>query len=521
MDVEQFRRAAYAAVDSICDYHQSLDQLPVVAQVEPGYLGKALPNEAPQKGEEFDAIARDYKQFIMPGITHWQHPSFFAYFPTANTFEGILADMLASSVSNPGFNWACSPACTELEAIVMDWAAKLFGLDPTFHVESGAGGGVILTTASDSALTAIIAARSRYTRAHPDVQLDSLVVYGTTQTHSLGAKAALVLGLQFRAIEVFAEDQYALRGNSLINAMEEDRKAGRHPFVIIATVGTTSSGAIDNVAQIGKVVRDHPDLWLHIDAAWAGVALACPEFREVSYLGAINEYAHSFCTNFHKWGLVNFDCSTLWVRERTLLTDALDVTPEFLRTKHGDTGTVIDYRNWQIALGRRFRSLKLWFVLRSFGIEGFQAHIRKGVELSKLFSSLVEQSSLFELVVPPSFALTVFRLVPPTTLPTPIATTPNPDHPISTQETDLSPETTTATASSTLKSAHSKANALNRAFYARISARKTLLLTQTDLSGTFCIRFAVGAVRTEEKHIREAVDVLTEEAQATLDEWRE
>ncbi|QRW15365.1 aromatic-L-amino-acid decarboxylase [Ceratobasidium sp. AG-Ba] len=520
----RFRRAGYAAIDAICDYHQTLGERPVVAQVEPGYLGKALPNEAPQRGEKFDIIANDFQRLIMPGITHWQHPSFFAYFPTANTFEGVLADLLSTSVSNPGFNWACSPACTELEAIVMDWSAKLFGLDPTFCIESGVGGGVILTTASDSALTAIIAARSRYTRLHPDVPLDSLVIYGTTQTHSLGAKAALVLGLQFRAIQVDIKDDFALRGHTLKSAIEEDLGKARHPFVLIATVGTTSSGAIDNIPELGQVLQEYPDVWLHIDAAWAGVALACPEFREISCLDAMNKYAHSYCTNFHKWGLVNFDCSTLWVRERTLLTDALDVTPEFLRTKQGDTGTVIDYRNWQIALGRRFRSLKLWFVLRSFGVEGFQAHIRKGIELSKLFSSLIQQNTLFELVVPPSFALTVFRLVPPSALATPASATPVEGQDGLAQEKDLlagaSPETTTNAIPNRFD-VRSKANALNRAFYARISARKNLLLTQTDLAGTFCIRFAVGAVRTEEKHIREAVDVLIEEAQATLREWKD
>ncbi|KDN44436.1 hypothetical protein RSAG8_05483, partial [Rhizoctonia solani AG-8 WAC10335] len=507
MNVEEFRRAAYAAVDAICDYQKTLEDLPVIAQVEPGYLGKLLPKEAPTKGESFDLIAKDFQQCIMPGMTHWQHPSFFAYFPVANTFESVLADMLAGSVTNPGFNWACSPACTELEMLVMDWAAKLFGLDPTFYIESKSGGGVLLTTASDSALTAAVAARSRYTKAHPGVSLDKLVIYGTSQTHSLGAKAALILGLQFRAIEVHAKDNYALRGGSLVKALDEDRKDGKHPFVVIATVGTTSSGAIDDIDEVGKALANYPDIWLHIDAAWAGVALACPEFREISHLNAINQYAHSFCTNFHKWGLVNFDCSTLWVRERTLLTDALDVTPEFLRTKQADAGTVIDYRNWHLALGRRFRSLKVWFVLRSFGVEGFQAHIRKGVELAKIFESLE----------------VVFRLRIPTAFPTPAPATPIEGSGLSQEKelvTGASPDTATTEARLS-QPVLSKANALNRAFYARISTRKGILLTQTDLTGTFCIRMAIGTVRTEEKHIREAFDLLVEEAQATLGQWED
>ncbi|CAE6461352.1 unnamed protein product [Rhizoctonia solani] len=485
-----------------------------------GIWGNYCPEEAPTKGEPFDVIANDFQRYIMPGITHWQHPSFFAYFPVANTFESVLADMLAGSITNPGFNWACSPACTELEMLVMDWSAKLFGLDPTFYVESKSGGGVLLTTASDSALTAVVAARSRYTKAHPGVPLDKLVIYGTSQTHSLGAKAALILGLQFRAIEVHAKDNYALRGDSLVNALEEDRKDGKHPFVVIATVGTTSSGAIDNIEEVGEALIGYPDIWLHIDAAWAGVALACPEFREALHLRAINQYAHSFCTNFHKWGLVNLDCSAFWVRERTLLMDALDVTPEFLRTKQTDTGTVIDYRNWHLALGRRFRSLKVWFVLRSFGVAGFQAHIRKGVGLAKIFESYVENSSLFELVAPRSLGLVVFRLRAPTSFSTPVPVTPIEGSDLS-QETELvacaSPDTT-ATEVCPREPVLSKTNALNRAFYRRISARKSILLTQTDLAGTFCIRMAIGAVKAEEKHIRGAFNLLVEEALATLEE---
>ncbi|KAG8894816.1 hypothetical protein FRC01_012726, partial [Tulasnella sp. 417] len=272
----------------------------------------------------------------MPGITHWQHPSFFAYYPTASTLEGTIADLYASSVSAPGFNWLCSPAATELEAITMDWGAKLFGLDEVFMASSLKGGGVIQPTASDSGLTAVAAARSRYSRLHPETHLQNLVIYGTTMTHSLGAKAALILGLSFRALEVSRDDAYGLRGATLQKALEEDRAAGKIPFILIATVGTTSSCAIDNITEIEQVVKNYPELWIHVDAAYAGVTLACPEFREICHLDAINRCAHSFCVNFHKWGLVNFESSGMWVRDRTLLTDALDVTPEFLRTRHSE-----------------------------------------------------------------------------------------------------------------------------------------------------------------------------------------
>ncbi|KAJ3529049.1 hypothetical protein NM688_g7910 [Phlebia brevispora] len=491
MDIEQFRKAGYQAIDRICDYYYSLQDRPVASQVHPGYLREALPSSAPEEGEDFQLIADDYQKYIIPGLTHWQHPSFFGYFPTACTFEGILGDLYSTSATNPGFNWACSPACTELEAIVMDWSAKLFGLADHFLNSGGVGGGVMQTTASDSALVAVIAARSLYTSTHPAVKLEDLVIYTTTQTHSLGVKAGLVLGLACRTLEVSAEDQYALRGDTLRKALEEDEAQGKHPFILIATVGTTSSGAIDRLEEIAEVVRDHPSLWIHVDAAWAGITLSCPEYREVAKLEWINKIGDSFCTNFHKWGLVNFDASTLWVRNRKHLTDALDVTPEFLRTKQGDAGTVIDYRNWHIALGRRFRSLKVWFVLRSYGVHGFQKHIRDAIELNKHFASLVTESPTFSLVTEPSFALSVFRLQPP------------------------------AAASIKPDELEQRLNELNQAFYRRVTARPDILLTQTKLNGTFCIRFAIGAVRTKKEHVDRAWALIQEEAAVAVKEWCE
>ncbi|KAF8839449.1 hypothetical protein BDN67DRAFT_970046 [Paxillus ammoniavirescens] len=486
MDIEQFRRAGYQAIDHICDYYYSLQNKPVASQVEPGYLRKALPPAAPQTGEDFKQIVDDYHKFIIPGLMHWQHPSFFAYFPTASTFEAILGDLYSNAIGpNPGFNWSVSPACTELEAVVMDWAAQMLGLDRSFYNSSEVGGGVIQTSASDSSLVAIVAARSRYMSQNPEVLVEQLVLYTTTQTHSLGKKAGLVLGLNVRALEVTSEDNYALRGETLRSALMEDALAGLHPFILVATVGTTSTGAIDHLAEIGEIITTQPSLWLHVDAAWAGVSMACPEYRELCLLDDINKYADSFCTNFHKWGLVNFDCSALWVRERKNLTNALDVTPEFLRSKYGDAGTVIDYRNWHLGLGRRFRSLKLWFVLRSFGVEGFRRYIRQTVSRSDTFVSLIRQSSHFKLVTPPCLALSVFRLEPP--------------------------------ASEMLSLA--QMNTLNRSFYTRLLARPDIALTQTDLNGMFGIRMAVGAERTTEEQIRRAFEILCEEADVTLEVW--
>ncbi|PVF98969.1 aromatic-L-amino-acid decarboxylase [Serendipita vermifera] len=479
MDIEQFRKAAYQAIDRICDYYYSLEKRPVVAQVEPGYLAKLLPDHAPTQGESMETIANDFEQYILPGVTHWQHPSFFAYFPSLASFESLIGDIYAGSVSNPGFNWACSPASTELEAIVMDWAARLLGLDEKFLTCSGVGGGVLQTTASDAGLLACVVARTRYIKLHPETPKDKLVIYGTTQTHSLGAKAALILGVQFRALEVSISDSFSLRGESLASALKEDRNNGLHPYIMIATVGTTSSGAVDNIEEIGATLSLEPSIWLHVDAAWAGVAFALPEYRKTGHLDAINSYAHSFCTNFHKWGLTAFDCSTFWVKDRTLLTDALDVTPEFLRTRHGDTGMVIDYRNWHLSLGRKFRSLKLWFVLRGFGVEGFQKHLRKGIENASAFSTLIKNSPIFELAAPPTLALVVFRLIPP----------------------NISQNEAYKNDLQMIK----KLNSLNLQLHETTSQ---LFLTRTDLGGNICIRISTGGYRTEERHVRAAFEVL-------------
>ncbi|KAF8220587.1 hypothetical protein L208DRAFT_747020 [Tricholoma matsutake] len=491
MDIEQFRKAGYQAIDRICDYYYSLQERPVVSKVEPGYLRKHLPASIPENGEEFQLIADDYERFIIPGLTHWQHPSFFGYFPAACTFEGMIADLYASSACNPGFNWSASPACTELEVLVMDWAAQLFGLSPAFLNASGVGGGVIQSTASDSALVAVVAARSIYLRDHPNTSMEDLVIYTTTQTHSLGLKAGLVLGLSVRALEVKSEDKFALRGGTLQAALDVDEQQGKKPFILIATVGTTSSGAIDNLSEIQQILKNYPSLWVHVDAAWAGVALSCPEHREKCYLDEINNFVNSFCTNFHKWGLVNFDASGLWVRDRKHLTDALDVTPPFLRTTQGDAGTVIDYRNWHLALGRRFRSLKLWFVFRSFGAEGFRNHIRRAIKLNHEFADLVLTSKYLSLVTPPSFALTVFQLKPKATTP---------------KQPALS---------------ISSLNNLNRLFYNQISGRDDIYLTQTTLNGVFCIRMAVGAARTDSVHIQKAYDLLNKEAEMAIETWEQ
>ncbi|KAJ7472562.1 pyridoxal phosphate-dependent decarboxylase [Mycena latifolia] len=451
---------------------------PVVAQVQPGYLRKLLPWAAPETGENFQDIVDDYQKFIIPGLTNWQHPSFFGYFPVACTWEGIIGDIYAGSLFNPGFNWICSPACTELEVIVMDWAAKMFGLSEEFQ-HSSIGGGVLQATASDSVLVALVAARVRYLGKYPQANPSDLVIYVSTETHALGIKNGRVLGIEVRVLNVEISDNFALRGRTVHNAVQEDIANGKHPFFLLATVGTTSTGAVDRIDELGAIASDH-FLWLHIDAAWAGVALACPEFREFCQLDAINNFADSFCTNFHKWGLVNWDASTLWVRNKKYVTDALDITPAYLRpiAEIPDTA-MIEMRHWKIGLGSHFRALKF-----SYGVKGFQAHIRDDVALNALFASKIIASPILSLVSPPSLALSVFRI-----------------------------------GFNLLKLQPDELNKLNKCWYRRLASRADIFVTHTEVGGIYCVRFAIGGQQTEAQHVLRAFRIIEQEALAAVVSW--
>lgn len=491
MDLAGFRRAAHDAVDRVCDYYATLASRPVSAQVERGYLLAALPDAAPETGEPWDAIMRDYDAHVLPGLTHWQHPMFFGFFPANSSFEGIIAEMLTSATSNPGFNWAASPAVTELEFVVVDWLARMLGLGPAFCTRDAAtpGGGVILGGASEATLTMAVAARAR-ALAHlgssgASVDTSRLVLYCTTQTHSSAAKAAMLLGLACRTLDVRREDNYALRGTTLRAAIAEDTARGMHPFFVATSYGTTNSCAVDDLAEVAASAEMHPHLWLHVDAAYGGVTLALPEERDARLLAAINARFDSFSTNLHKWGLVPIECSPTYVRDRQALRAALELTPEYLRSRGGEMNELMDLRNLQIPLGRRARGLKMWMVLRSYGVQGFQAHLRSGyvcsvstdasIALARRFADAISARTLphasFELVNPPRWGLVMFRLV---------------------------------------CSAHADTDALNRRFHERVLAHAdAILLTPTVLPGVgYCERLVVGAPSTRAEHIDRAVDVL-------------
>ena len=410
MSPEEFRRQGHAAIDWIADYWASLDDLPVRSQVSPGDVRRALPTSAPEHGESFDALLADLDEVVVPGLTHWQHPRYFAYFPANSSPAAILGDLLSSGIGAQGMIWATSPAVTEVEQVVLDWFAEALGLPADFRSD-GPGGGVIQDTASTATFTALLAALHRASggavRRH-GVGDDGWTVYGSTQAHSSLVKAAMMAGIgeeSVRTVDVDPETQ-AMDVVALREAVAADAAAGRRPLMVHVASGSTSTGAMDDIAAVAPVAREW-DLWLHVDAAWAGVAAVCPELRD--HLHGV-EAADSFVTNPHKWLLTTFDCSTFWVRDRAALTGALSILPEYLRNAASESGQVVDYRDWHPQLGRRFRALKLWAVLRTYGLEGLRAHVRSGVELASYAAELVRADDRFELVTDPVLSLVVFRL---------------------------------------------------------------------------------------------------------------
>ncbi|MFN0011761.1 MAG: pyridoxal-dependent decarboxylase [Phycisphaerales bacterium] len=390
--------------------------LPVAPRVAPGQFAARLPTRAPEAAEPFDRILADAGALLPDALTHWQHPSYFAYFPANISPPAVLADLLAAGLGQNGFLWSTSPAATELETRMLDWMAGALTLPAAFLSTSPNGGGVIQGTASEAALVALVAARHR---ARAAGRTGAPVVYTSTQAHSSVVKAALITGLidappgtgQSAAwghhgslIRLIPTDDHGrMNTAALADAMHEDHAAGRVPLFICATVGTTASCAADDLTAIGPLARHH-HAWLHVDSAFAASACICAEHRAL--LTGI-EHADSFSTNPHKWLLTNFDCGLMWTRDRRALTASLNVSPEYLKNPASDAGAVWDYRDWQVPLGRRFRALKLWFVLRAYGLEGLRAFIREHVRIAALFESLVAADPRFHLPVPRGCGLTL------------------------------------------------------------------------------------------------------------------
>jgi aromatic-L-amino-acid decarboxylase len=395
LDPAEFRRQGHAVIDWLANYHARIESFPVRSPATPGDIAAALPADPPAGGEGIDALLADLDSIVMPGITHWQHPSFFAYFPANTSGPAILGDLLASGLGVQGMVWATSPAATEVETRTLDWLATLLGLPERFR-STGLGGGVINDTASTAVLTILVAALHRASggRARVDGLDGRYTVYCSEQAHSSVAKAVTVAGVGSRQLRLIrtATPGGAMDVAALAEAMAADAAAGLVPALVVSAVGTTGTGAIDPTAEIAEVAARY-GAWVHVDAAWAGVAAVAPEHRAM--LNAGLDRADSYVTNPHKWLLTTFDCDAMYVADRAALTSAMTQSPEYLRTAQSDAGTVIDYRDWHLQLGRRFRALKLWAVLRHYGADGLAAHIRSGVALADRFATAIAADPRF------------------------------------------------------------------------------------------------------------------------------
>jgi len=398
---EEFREHGHALIDWIADYWDRVENLPVMSQVAPGTIRDRLPSHAPETGEPFENLIRDLDSVVMPGITHWQHPSWFAFFPANASPPSVLAELASAGLGVQGMLWSTSPAATEIESHVLDWLVDLLDL-PTSWKTTEQGGGVLQMSASDSTHTALVVARHQ--AAKSGISPDSMVAYASTQTHSSIQKGATVAGYgHVRLIDV--DDEQAMRFEDLRVAIDQDRADGLSPIFVAATIGTTGTTGVDPIRSIGEICRDE-NLWLHIDAAYAGNAMLCPEFRH--HQDGV-ELADSYTFNPHKWLMVNFDCSVFYVADRGPLIDCLSILPPYLKNEASESGAVIDYRDWHVPLGRRFRALKLWWVIRSYGAEGLRSMIRYHVALTEQLASRLESDPRFELVAPHPFALVCFR----------------------------------------------------------------------------------------------------------------
>lgn len=467
MTPNQFREYGRMLVDWIADYYENIEQYPVLSQVQPGDIRAQLPDAPPQQGEAFPDMLRDVEQIIMPGITHWQSPNFFAFFPANASGPSILGELLSAGLGVQGMLWLTSPACTELETHVLDWLVDMLGLPQTFK-SSGSGGGVIQDTASNASLCALLAGRERATQfASNETGVNGrLVAYTSTQTHSSVEKAVKIAGMgrqSLRLIEV--DENFAMRPEALAAQIAADKAAGYIPCFVCANVGTTSSNALDPVAAIGEICA-REGVWLHVDAAMAGTAALCPELRFIQEGVA---YADSYCFNPHKWMFTNFDCDVFYVADRAALINTLSILPEYLRNAATESGAVFDYRDWHVQLGRRFRALKLWFVIRHYGVAGLQHHVRQHVALAQQFAAWVAADANFEMVAPAPLNLVCFR--------------------------------------------HVAGDAFNQALLARLNESGQIYLTHTSLNGRYTLRFCVGQTNTEPRHVQQAWQHIQQAAQ--------
>ena len=479
MPAEDFRRYGHEIVDWIADYFEKIDELPVLAQIEPGDLKAHLPATPPEKGEPMEAILADVDRLIVPALTHWSHPSFFAYFATSTSAPGIFGEMLSAAFDVKSMLWRTSPASTELEEVALDWLRQMMGLDAGFS-------GLIYDTASVSSMHAIAAAREgvemriREEGMSGRKDLPLLRVYASDQAHSSIDKGIITLGLGQRSLRKIPSDSdFRMDPKALAAAIREDKANGILPFCVVATVGTTSTSSIDPVAAIAEISEQNK-LWLHVDAAYAGPAAIVPELREI--LNGCDR-ADSLVLNPHKWLFTPFDLSVLYCRRMDLLRRAFALVPEYLRKPEQEK--VRSGSDYGVQLGRRFRALKLWMIIRYFGREGLAARIREHCRLAQLFASWVEKSAEWEMMAPVPLALVCFRACPP-----------------------LEDETEAVRAK--------RLDALNEAIMHGVNATGKAFLSHTKLNDKLTLRLSIGNIRTTERHVRRVWELLNEQLQSLI-----
>ncbi|MFT3851460.1 MAG: pyridoxal-dependent decarboxylase [Ilumatobacteraceae bacterium] len=468
MTPDEFRKHGYQLIDWIADYLEHVEQYRVSADVQPGEVRAMLPEHPPAEPEPFDDVLADLDRVVVPGLTHWQHPSFFAYFPGNSSYAAILGDLVSTGLGVQGMSWVTSPACTEVETLMLDWMQELLGLPASFRSTSDDGGGVIHGSASEATLASILAARWRITggAVNADGDTSKLVAYATTQAHSSIEKGLRIAGIGTSHLRNVPHDaSSAMDATALASMIAADKAAGLVPFWVCATRGTTSSMAFDPTAAIGVIAR-REGLWLHVDAAMSGIGALVPEYR---WINDGLELADSYCTNPHKWMGVVFDCDLFFTSDRRALLGALSILPEYLRSAAAESGAAIDYRDWQVPLGRRFRSLKLWFSLRADGVAAVQAMIRRHVALTGELAHWVATDERFEVVAPAPLNLLCIRL------------------------RDDDPQRGDERTDALITAANETGEAL---------------FTRTVLDGRVALRFSIGGRTTEERHVRAGWELL-------------
>ncbi len=468
MNNAEFREWAHRLADHMADYYENIESYPVKSKVKPGEIFSQLPANAPDKGEDMSEIMSDFEKIIMPGMTHWQSPDFYAYFPANGSYPSILAEMLTASLGAQCMVWDTSPAAAELEEMIMNWLKTMTGLPSGWH-------GVIQDTASTSTLAAILCAREKlsgYTINNEGFTgNEKLRVYCSTETHSSVEKAVKIAGLgRENLVKIETDVQYRMDATLLQKAISADTAAGFKPLCVVATLGTTGSTSIDPLGAIAAICEKE-GIWLHIDAAYAGTALILPEYR---WMIEGIEKADSFVFNPHKWMFTNFDCSAYFVKDKEALLRTFEILPEYLKTV--SRGKVNDYRDWGIPLGRRFRALKLWFVIRSFGVTKLQEMVREHIRIARWFEQKVVDQSGFEIMAPVPLSLVCFRYRPSCVIGT------------------------------------DNLNKVNEELLGKLNASGKIFLTHTKLKGQYTLRMSIAGNLTTQKHVEKAWELIKETA---------